>query len=186
MQNGYMERLYRFYREDVFDAYWFNEVHQLRNLTDKWIKDYNNKHPHASLGNKSPREYRPRFDEEFFIESDIINGPSVQNRFWRWRSRGFWRGHLWERYCFQITLHHHPFLENQNLSIKLKFGSFFQWGQNNLYIEKVYSLTRWPMTFIWLWLKIYSRIRGLLNAKNKLNLNLKNDIVNQGLNHVFP
>jgi len=81
MQNGYMERLYRFYREDVFDAYWFNEVHQLRNLTDKWIKDYNNKHPHASLGNKSPREYRPRFDEEFFIESDIINGPSVQNRF---------------------------------------------------------------------------------------------------------
>lgn len=73
MQNGYMERLNRFYREDILDAYWFNDLHQLRNLTDKWIKDYNNEHPHASLGNKSPKEYRPRFGEEFFTESDNIN-----------------------------------------------------------------------------------------------------------------
>ncbi len=73
MQNGYMERLNRFYREDVLDAFWFNDLHQLRVRTNIWMEDYNNNHPHSSLGNRSPREYRPRFGEEFFTESNDIN-----------------------------------------------------------------------------------------------------------------
>lgn len=73
MQNGYIERLNRFYREDILDAYWFNDLHQLRALSNQWMEDYNNNHPHQSLGNKSPREYKPRFGEEFFTESDDIN-----------------------------------------------------------------------------------------------------------------
>ncbi|WP_255462699.1 IS3 family transposase [Galbibacter sp. BG1] len=73
MQNGYIERLNRFYREDVLNAYWFNDLHHLRSLSNKWMEDYNNNHPHQSLGNKSPREYKPRFGEEFFPESDDIN-----------------------------------------------------------------------------------------------------------------
>lgn len=73
LQNGYMERLNRFYREDVLDAFWFNDLHQLRVRTNIWMEDYNNNHPHSSLGNRSPREYRPRFGEEFFTESNNIN-----------------------------------------------------------------------------------------------------------------
>jgi len=72
MQNGYIERFNRFYREDVLDAFWFNDLHQLRKLTKNWMEDYNNNHPHKSLGDKSPREYMPRFGKEFkfFTKSD--------------------------------------------------------------------------------------------------------------------
>ena len=73
MQNGYMERLNRFYREDVLDAYWFNDLHQIRTLTEKWREDYNTKHPHSALGDMPPKEYKDRFGEEFFPETDIIN-----------------------------------------------------------------------------------------------------------------
>ena len=73
MQNGYIERLNRFYREDVLDAYWFNDLHQLRTLSNTWMEDYNNNHPHESLGNKPPKEYRLRSEEKSSLDKDIIN-----------------------------------------------------------------------------------------------------------------
>lgn len=72
-QNAFMERLNRFYREDVLDAYWFNDLHQIRTLTSKWMEDYNMKHPHSALEDRPPREYKDRFGEEFFPETNIIN-----------------------------------------------------------------------------------------------------------------
>src|SRR5699024_5617799 len=33
MQNGYIERFNRFYREDILDAYYFNDIHQLQKLS---------------------------------------------------------------------------------------------------------------------------------------------------------
>ncbi|MEK6513644.1 IS3 family transposase [Myroides odoratimimus] len=72
MQNGYIERFNRFFREDILDAFYFNDIYQLQRLADKWREDYNFNHPHKALGNKSPKEYKPRFDEEFkfFIKSE--------------------------------------------------------------------------------------------------------------------
>lgn len=57
MQNGYIERLNRYYREDVLDAYYFNDLYQLNTLNNKWKEDYNNNHPHKSLDDKTPREF---------------------------------------------------------------------------------------------------------------------------------
>ena len=73
MQNGYIERFNRLYREDILDAYYFKDIYQLQKLSDHWRKDYNHNHPHKSLGNKSPKEYMPRFEEEFkcFFKSDL-------------------------------------------------------------------------------------------------------------------
>ncbi|TDS49325.1 integrase core domain-containing protein [Myroides indicus] len=65
MQNGYIERFNRFFREDILDAFYFNDIYQLQRLADKWREYYNFNHPHNALGNKSPKEYKPRFDEEF-------------------------------------------------------------------------------------------------------------------------
>ena len=67
IQNAYIERFNRFYREDILDAYWFEDLEQLRTLTFRWMIDYNENHPHKSLGNKTPREYRSRnFPEASF------------------------------------------------------------------------------------------------------------------------
>ena len=60
MQNGYIERFNRIYRESVLDAYLFFELEQVRILTDEWIDEYNNRRPHESLGNLTPNEWKMR------------------------------------------------------------------------------------------------------------------------------
>jgi putative transposase len=57
MQNGYIERPNRTFREDVLDAYEFDSVRQFNIIAEKWQEDYNNNHPHQSLENIKPREY---------------------------------------------------------------------------------------------------------------------------------
>jgi putative transposase len=55
-QNGYIERFNRSYREGVLDAYILSTIYQAREETELWMEDYNNNHPHDSLGNKTPIE----------------------------------------------------------------------------------------------------------------------------------
>ena len=57
MQNGYIERFNRTYREDVLDMYLFDNLSQVREITDNFMEDYNNNHPHNSLADKSPIEF---------------------------------------------------------------------------------------------------------------------------------
>ncbi|MET7259123.1 integrase core domain-containing protein [Dyadobacter fermentans] len=56
MQNGYKERLNRPYREDILDAYFFDSLEQLRILSDKWLDNYNSKHPHRSMKGLTPNQ----------------------------------------------------------------------------------------------------------------------------------
>jgi len=58
MQNGFVERLNRTYREDVLDAYLFNNLKQVKAITEEWQADYNAYHPHKSLHGLSPIGYR--------------------------------------------------------------------------------------------------------------------------------
>jgi putative transposase len=55
-QNGYIERFNRSYREGVLDAFILSTINQAQEETDLWMEDYNNNHPHKSLGNKTPAE----------------------------------------------------------------------------------------------------------------------------------
>lgn len=57
MQNGYIERFNRVYREAILDAYLFFELHQVKTLTEEWIDEYNNRRPHEALNNLSPTEW---------------------------------------------------------------------------------------------------------------------------------
>lgn len=54
MQNAYIERLNRTFREDVLDAYQFDSLEQLRMLCDEWQYKYNYFHPHKALNGISP------------------------------------------------------------------------------------------------------------------------------------
>lgn len=58
MQNGYIERFNRLYREAVLDAYLFFDLYQVKQLTDEWIVEYNERRPHEGLNNLTPEEWK--------------------------------------------------------------------------------------------------------------------------------
>jgi putative transposase len=54
MQNGFIERFNRTYREDVLDLHIFESIYQVREKSEEFMDDYNNNHPHESLDDMSP------------------------------------------------------------------------------------------------------------------------------------
>lgn len=56
-QNGYVERFNKTFREDVLDAYLFRNLDEVTLQSELFREDYNENHPHKSLGRKSPNEY---------------------------------------------------------------------------------------------------------------------------------
>lgn len=64
MQNGFMERFNRSFREDILDAYLFKDLNEVRELAWEWQEDYNHFHPHKSLGKRSPIKYRSTMENQ--------------------------------------------------------------------------------------------------------------------------
>jgi putative transposase len=56
-QNAYIERFNRTYREDVLDAYLFDDLEEVRHITERWLDDYNTIRPHEALQGVSPRQF---------------------------------------------------------------------------------------------------------------------------------
>jgi putative transposase len=56
-QNAIVERFNKTYREDVLDANIFMSIAQTNDITQIWIKDYNNERPHQSLNYQTPSSY---------------------------------------------------------------------------------------------------------------------------------
>jgi len=61
-QNSYVERFNRTYRTEVLDMYAFKRLSEVREITDNWLKEYNEERPHDSLGDLTPQEYLVAFD----------------------------------------------------------------------------------------------------------------------------
>jgi putative transposase len=64
MQNGFIERFNRTYREGVLDMYIFESLEEVRRQTAKWLGTYNHHRPHDSLGGMPPREYLTKHEPE--------------------------------------------------------------------------------------------------------------------------
>ena len=56
-QNSFVERFNRTYRNEVLDFYVFRKLSEVRDITDRWLYEYNAERPHESLGNLTPAEY---------------------------------------------------------------------------------------------------------------------------------
>lgn len=57
VQNAFVERFNRTFREDVLDAYIFTSLNEMKEIVEKWMEDYNENYPHQSLGGISPKQY---------------------------------------------------------------------------------------------------------------------------------
>ncbi|CZG50867.1 Integrase core domain [Legionella pneumophila] len=56
-QNSFIERFNRTYRTEILDMYAFKNLQEVRELTEIWIKEYNDERPHDSLNDLTPWEY---------------------------------------------------------------------------------------------------------------------------------
>ena len=63
MQNGYIERFNRLYREAVLDAYLFFDLYQVKQLTEEWMIEYNERRPHEALNNLTPVEWNEKISK---------------------------------------------------------------------------------------------------------------------------
>jgi putative transposase len=56
-QNAYIERFNRTFREDVLDAYLFDNLEEVRLIAEHWLEEYNTIRPHEALQGLSPRQF---------------------------------------------------------------------------------------------------------------------------------
>lgn len=63
MQNGFIERFNRSYRQDVLDANLFSNLAEVKMWSDEFEQDYNEHRPHESLGNLSPLQYKQKHQQ---------------------------------------------------------------------------------------------------------------------------
>ena len=61
-QNAFIERYNRTFREEVLDAYVFEELEQVRALSAQWLQMYNEERPHDALGRQPPAVFRARIE----------------------------------------------------------------------------------------------------------------------------
>ncbi len=54
MQNGFIERFNRTFRQNILNAHIFEDISQVRILAEEWVKDYNGHRPHEALGGITP------------------------------------------------------------------------------------------------------------------------------------
>ena len=56
-QNAFIERFNGTYRREILNAYLFQNLEEVRDITEIWLDQYNHVRPHAGIGNVPPAKY---------------------------------------------------------------------------------------------------------------------------------
>ncbi len=56
-QNSYIKRFNKTFRNEVLDFYLFSTLSEVKDITEDWIRQYNEERPHESLGDMTPVEF---------------------------------------------------------------------------------------------------------------------------------
>ena len=56
-QNLFVEQFNRTYRDELLDFYIFRKLSEVREITDRWMEEYNREQQHELLENLTPEEY---------------------------------------------------------------------------------------------------------------------------------
>ena len=70
-QNAYIERFNRTYRHEVLNAYVFESLRQVREITRHWITEYNEERSHDSLGKIPPAMFRRQVEKARSSTSEL-------------------------------------------------------------------------------------------------------------------
>ncbi len=70
MQNGFVEKFNRTYRQDILDAHLFEEITRGRILTEQRIMDYHQEMLHEALGGMTPELYEMQYFKEKIVHQN--------------------------------------------------------------------------------------------------------------------
>lgn len=79
MQNGYIERFNRTFRENILDAYLFEDLQQVQILAEEWMEDYNYKRPHEALKGQTPMQYKQEAECGYIENSASLQHAHILN-----------------------------------------------------------------------------------------------------------
>lgn len=70
-QHSFIERINITYRQEILGAYLFEELNQVRILTEEWLNLFNRQRPHSSLKDLTQDEiyFEPEKNPESLLES---------------------------------------------------------------------------------------------------------------------
>ncbi|SLM48704.1 transposase [Nitrospira japonica] len=61
-QNAFIERFNRTYRTEVLNAYVFESLEQVQEISAEWLQSYNDERPHDALAGLPPAMYRAQLE----------------------------------------------------------------------------------------------------------------------------